>query len=185
MRIHIKNMVCDRCLMAVRQIFEKEAVQIQHLELGLAVTAHPLTQSNLNGLETGLQSLGFEILKDAGTIQNEQVRNLLIKKINTLDISEDFRISEYLTAELHKDFSSISRQFSALESCTIEKYFIAQKIEKVKELLSYEAQTLSEIAAQLGYRTVQHLSAQFRSVAGYSPTEFKKLRSERTPINLL
>jgi AraC-like DNA-binding protein len=46
----------------------------------------------------------------------------------------------------------------------------------VKELLLYNEFNLTEIAGKLGYKSVQHLSSQFRNVTGFTPTEFKKLK---------
>ncbi|HRG66757.1 MAG TPA: AraC family transcriptional regulator, partial [Saprospiraceae bacterium] len=61
---------------------------------------------------------------------------------------------------------------------------IAQKIEKVKELLIYDELTLSEIAIQLNYSSVAYLSSQFKSVTGITPTVFKQMRgSKRKPLD--
>jgi len=65
--------------------------------------------------------------------------------------------------------------FSEVEGITIEKYLINQKIEKIKELLVYDELSLNEIAYQLGYSSVAHLSTQFKKVTGLTPTHFKKL----------
>jgi AraC-like DNA-binding protein len=62
-----------------------------------------------------------------------------------------------------------------VEGITIEKYIIHQKIEKVKELLVYDEANLNEIAFQLGYSSVAHLSSQFKKVTGLTPSHFKKL----------
>jgi len=54
------------------------------------------------------------------------------------------------------------------------KFFILQKIEKVKEWIAYDELTLSEIAWKLGYSSVAHLSAQFKKITGLTPSHFKK-----------
>ena len=59
---------------------------------------------------------------------------------------------------------------------TIEKYFIAQRIEKVKELLKYDELTISEIADRLGYSSVGYLSNQFKKQTGLSPSFYKSLK---------
>jgi AraC-like DNA-binding protein len=66
-----------------------------------------------------------------------------------------------------------------VEGTTIEKYFIAQKIEKVKELLVYDELSLSEIADQLGYSSVAYLSSQFKKVTGLTPTYYKSLKDHK------
>ena len=82
------------------------------------------------------------------------------------------------------DYTYISNQFSEMEKTTIEKYFIAQKIERVKELLRYDEMSLSEIAFQLNYSSVAHLSGQFKRVTGLTPSQFKQKGDlQRRPID--
>jgi AraC-like DNA-binding protein len=90
-----------------------------------------------------------------------------------------YNFSEILKTKLHKDYSYLSGLFSDVEGITIEKYIIHQKIEKVKELLVYGQLTLGEIAFQLGYSSVAHLSSQFKKVTGLTPSHFKKLGGTR------
>lgn len=121
--------------------------------------------------------MGFEILEDFSQKQIEAVKSLIITKISDLDIAEDFILSEYIGENMNRDYSSVSKLFSQNNAITLEQYFIKQKIEKVKELLFYNEFSLTEIAGKLGYKSVQHLSAQFRNITGFTPTEFKKSKS--------
>ena len=74
--------------------------------------------------------------------------------------------------------------FSSIESITIEKYAILQRIEKVKELLMYDEMSLSEIADKIGYSSVQHLSQQFKKITGLTPSQFKQLKeNKRKPLD--
>ena len=78
----------------------------------------------------------------------------------------------------------ISGIFSDVEGTTVEKFFIAQKIERVKELLAYDEFSLSEIAGMLNYSSVAHLSAQFKRVTGLSPSAYKRAgRPGRLPLD--
>jgi AraC-like DNA-binding protein len=52
------------------------------------------------------------------------------------------------------------------------------KIERVKELLVYDEKTLSEIAFELGYSSVAHLSGQFKKITGFTTSYFKNLREQ-------
>jgi AraC-like DNA-binding protein len=71
-----------------------------------------------------------------------------------------------------------------VEGVTIEQFFLLQKIEKAKEWLIYDEQTLSDIAFHLGYSSTQHLSAQFKKLTGMTPSQFKKLGTvHRKPID--
>jgi AraC-like DNA-binding protein len=100
---------------------------------------------------------------------------LVHNKNNEINI----KLSDYLSKQLLQDYNTLSNLFSKVENTTIEKYFISQKIEKVKELLMYDEMTLSEIAYQLNYSSVAHLNNQFKKVTGFSPSYFKQLKDKK------
>ncbi|WP_419867845.1 helix-turn-helix domain-containing protein [Chryseobacterium sp. CT-SW4] len=184
MKIFIKNMVCNRCITAVENIFQEEHIAIKSVKLGEIETEQELKESDLNSLETRLKEIGFERIKDSAHQLIEKIKNLIVIKISEQDIADDFLLSEFLSSNLHKDYSSLSKTFSQKENITLEQFFILQKIEKVKELLLYNEFNLTEIAGKLGYKSVQHLSSQFRNTTGFTPTEFKKLKiHNRKPLD--
>lgn len=176
MKLFIKNMVCSRCINAVEKIFSEAGVVLLSLSLGEAETEKELSQNQLIALDSSLRKYGFERLTDRVQNEIEKVKKIVISKIDSLDISEDFRLSKFVAGSLHKDYSSISRNFSQHENITLEQYFILQKIEKVKELLSYDEFSLTEISIKLGYKSVQHLSSQFKTITGFTPSVFKSLK---------
>lgn len=171
-------MVCDRCSAAVNTLFKDLKIPISALELGEVETVNVLSPSELSILNLHLQKQGFELLEDAVKTQIEQIKKVIILKINKLDIDEDFILSRFISNEFSKDYSLLSKTFSLNENVTLEQYFILQKIEKAKELLLYNEFTLTEISQKMGYKSVQHLSAQFKNTTGFSPTSFKKLKSK-------
>jgi len=184
MKIFIKNMVCGRCISAVENIFNDNNIKVKNINLGEVETESEISETNLQVLEKCLQKTGFERIKDSAHQLIEKIKNLIIVKISELDINENFLLSEFLSSKLHKDYSSLSKTFSQNENITLEQFFILQKIEKVKELLLYNEFTLTEIAGKLGYKSVQHLSSQFRNSTGFTPTEFKKLKvHNRKPLD--
>ncbi|MDQ0594411.1 AraC-like DNA-binding protein [Chryseobacterium ginsenosidimutans] len=184
MKIFVKNMVCGRCISAVEHIFNDLNIKISSINLGEVETESEVSDKDMLSLENNLLKTGFERIKDSSHQVIEKIKNLIILKISELDIDENFLLSEFLTSELHKDYSSISKTFSQNENITLEQFFILQKIEKVKELLLYNEFTLTEIAGKLGYKSVQHLSSQFRNSTGFTPTEFKKLKiHNRKPLD--
>ena len=175
MTLYIKNMVCNRCVMIVNQLMEKLKLHPVHVKLGEIEFAEAPTQRDINRLNESLFELGFELLDDQKQKSIEQIKNLLIKKVQSGEVEEHFSITDFLGKALRKDYSNMSRLFTEVESITIEQFFILQKIEKVKELLVYGELNLSEISYQLGYSSVAHLSAQFKRVTGLTPSHFKKL----------
>ncbi|KMQ61480.1 AraC family transcriptional regulator [Chryseobacterium angstadtii] len=176
MKIFIKNMVCNRCIAAVEKIFSDEGLALHSVNLGEVETATEVPAEKMQSIERKLIETGFERIKDSAHQLVDKIKNMIIIKISELDIDENFLLSEFLSSKIYKDYSALSKTFSQNENITLEQFFILHKIEKVKELLLYNEFTLTEIAGKLGYKSVQHLSSQFRNITGFTPTEFKKLK---------
>lgn len=174
MRLVIKNMVCPRCIMAVRQILDKMHTPPESVLLGEVVLDQKMTKRQLQQFAAELEKLGFELLDDERRKIVEKIKNLLVSKLQE-PIEDHFSISKYLKKHIFKDYSHISRLFSEVEGITIEQFFILHKIEKAKEYLSYNEERLQQIAALLGYSSSQHLSAQFKKITGMTPSQFKAL----------
>ena len=170
----------------MEDVFQNSGINLISVNLGWVETSAEISKSEFIKLNENLQKIGFEILEDASLKQIESIKKLILEKVQNLDIDEDFLLSKYLSDRLNKEYSSISKVFSQTENITLEQYFILQKIEKVKELLIYRELTLSQIADKLGYKTVQHLSQQFKKITGFSPSQFQELKEKkRFPIDLI
>lgn len=175
MKLYIKNMVCGRCEVAVKSELEKMELPIISIKLGEIELSRELAKDETEKLANNLKSLGFELLEDEMSKTIEQIKNLVIDLVHYRNEKIKVNLSTYLSEDLRQDYGALSKLFSESEGITIEHYFIAQKIEKAKELLVYGELTLSEIAVQLNYSNVAHLSNQFKKVTGFTPTHFKKL----------
>lgn len=177
-------MVCDRCIMVVRQQLTLLGYELLSVELGTVSFSQPLTQKEIKALKETIEPLGFEVIDDKRFQLIEQVKNLIIKLVHYKNNDLKVNLSQYIASQLHQDYSYISNLFSELEGTTIEQYFIAQKIEKVKELLDYDELSLSEIADTLNYSSVAHLSTQFKKVTQLTPSQFKQRKQEkRKPLD--
>jgi AraC family transcriptional regulator len=172
MELYIKNMVCNRCILVIKQELEKSGLEALQVSLGKITLTKEPTKKQLEGFQEQINSIGFELLDSQKQQVIEQVKTLIIEKVQK-EIEEHFSISEFLVQKLHKDYSAVSRLFSEVEAITIEQFFILQKIEKVKELLTYNELNLNEISWRLGYSSVGYLSAQFKKITGLTPTNFK------------
>lgn len=182
--LFIKNMVCNRCITAVENELYKLDLKVQNIKLGAVTLEKEPTTDEKNKLETALDQLGFEIIDDKKSQIIEQIKNSIIDLVHHQENNTKINLSDVLADKIHHDYNYLSNLFSAVEGTTIEKYFIAQKIEKVKELLVYDELSLSEIAFHLNYSSVGYLSNQFKKVTGLSPTQFKKnLGDKRKPLD--
>lgn len=185
MELHIKNMVCGRCIKTVSAIFETIHAKPDHVELGKVIIKEKLTDEQVGKLKELLVREGFELLDDAKTKLVEEIKNLIIKLVHYGELdSMNQNLSAYLANHLHRDYSYLSSLFSSVENNTIEQFFILQKIEKIKEWLVYDELTLSEMSFRLGYSSVAHLSNQFKKMTGFTPSAFKKLKDHhRKPLD--
>lgn len=178
-------MVCNRCKLAVRSTLENLKLHPVAISLGeVDIAEDNLTAEQLVAINTEFATLGFELIDDKKSRIIEKIKNVIIKLVHYSEDETRLKHSEYISQELHYDYSYLSKLFSEVEGITIEHYIISQKIEKAKELLVYDELSLSEIADQLGYSSVAHLSAQFKKVTGLTPSHFKKLHDrQRFPLD--
>lgn len=179
-------MVCDRCIMAVKSEFEKLGIYPVAIELGQVELLEDWNENEKILLSKTLNELGFEIVEDKIKITIERIKNQIITLVHHQDLDLKINLSTYLSQKLSLDYNILSSLFSEAEGETIEHFFIKQKIEKVKELLTYNEFSLSEIAYKMDYSDVAHLSNQFKKITGITPTKFKQLNdNKRTQIDYL
>ena len=167
-------MVCSRCKMVVKSELEKLGLQLLAVDLGEVETIEPITAEQKSEIAEHLKGFGFELIDDKKSRLIDKIKTLIIELVHQQNAQLNTNLSDYLSKNLAQDYSSISNLFSEVEDTTIEKFFINQKIEKVKELLLYDELTLSEIAFQMNYSSVAYLSNQFKKVTGMTPGAFKK-----------
>ncbi len=177
-------MVCHRCKVVVGRILKMNNIEANHIELGEVELKNSIDTEQLNLIRNELEEVGFELIDDKRSKLIEQIKTLIIQVVHQENNELKVNLSDYLSEQTKLDYKYISNLFSEMEGQTIEKYFIQQKIEKVKELMIYDELSLSEIAFQLNYSSVAHLSAQFKKVTGLTPSVFKQLsKHTRRPID--
>jgi AraC family transcriptional regulator len=178
-------MVCDRCIMVVRQELDKASIEYKNVHLGDVELAKPIDDHQKAKLNDSLNALGFELLDDRKSAIITQIKSAIIKMVHANELVEsNKKLSVILSEKLGMDYHYLSSLFSSIEGVTIEKYVILQRIERAKELLIYDELSLNEIADALGYSSVQHLSLQFKKVTGLTPTYFKQLKEKnRKPLD--
>ena len=177
-------MVCNRCILAVGNILNQLGLSFSSLQLGEVQLITEPNSEEYQKLQVALENLGFEIIDDKKNKLIEKIKTTIIGLVHWAEEQPRSNMSDYIAEKLHYDYNYLSNIFSEREGITIEKYFIAQKIERVKELLLYGELSLSEIAYKLGYSSVAHLSNQFKKVTGLTPSYFKEIGAEkRKPID--
>ncbi|MXV17251.1 helix-turn-helix domain-containing protein [Hufsiella ginkgonis] len=185
MVLTIKNMVCDRCIMVVRQQLEHLDLTVHKISLGVVEIAPEPDDAQVAEIASSLKILGFELIDTGKDKIIARIKNIVIGLIHHSEAEElNINFSQVLSDQLNRDYTWLSRLFSENQEITLEKFIIQQKIEKVKELLQYGELTLTEIAYRLGYSSTSHLSSQFKAVTGNSVTAYKtSVEKDRKPID--
>ena len=177
-------MVCNRCVMVVEGLLRGLGIEPLSVTLGEAVLAAEPDEATLVRLKEALQAVGFELIDDRRSRLIEEVKRAIIELVHKKDNDLKTNLSDYISEQTHHDYGYVSGLFSEVENTTLEKYFIAQKIERVKELLVYDEMNLNEIADALHYSSAAHLSAQFKKVTGLTPSHFRRVgERKRKPLD--
>ncbi len=172
--------------MALEKVLSELDIAHNGVALGFVECSNPLDSDTLQQLEEKLESIGFSVLHSNKEKIIGQIKALLIKAITGAKIDMHFKFKEYLSKEINRDYSLLSKTFSEQEGKSIERYFILLKLEKAKELLTYGEFNLNEIAIQLGYSSAQHLSKQFKQAFGVTPSAYKNIDlADRTTLDKL
>jgi AraC-like DNA-binding protein len=172
-------MVCLRCVMVVKEELNKLGYHYISVVLGEAEVIEDVSAEQHEQLRTALLKSGLELMDDKKSILIQKIKNVIIELVHHSEDPLTVNFSEYLSQKLHYDYTYLANLFSEVQGTTIEKFLIAHKIERVKELLVYNELNLTEIAYRMHYSSVAHLSAQFKKVTGLTPSHFKQLKDKR------
>ncbi|NII26474.1 helix-turn-helix transcriptional regulator [Pseudoflavitalea sp. X16] len=172
-------MVCIRCKMVVKEELTKLGLHCIVVELGEVEIVENITQQQHDQVQRALLRSGLELMDDKKSMLIQKIKNVIIELVHYSEEPLRVKFSEYLSKKLNYDYTYLANIFSEVQGTTIEKFIISHKIERVKELLVYDQLNLSEIAYQMHYSSVSHLSAQFKKVTGLTPSHFKQIKKKR------
>jgi AraC-like DNA-binding protein len=165
--------------MVVKDELAKLGLHYMTVELGEAEIVEDLSPEQRDQVKSALLKSGLELMSDRRSVLIERIKNLIIDLVHYSEEPLTVNLSEYLSQKLNHDYTYLANLFSEVQGITIEKFFIAHKIERVKELLVYNELTLTEIAYLMHYSSLAHLSTQFKKVTGLTPSHFKQLKNKR------
>ena len=165
--------------MVVKAELEKLGLHYSTVELGEAEIKDSISEEQRDQLDKALKKLGLELMDDKKSMLIEKIKNVIIELVHYSEEQPKINLSDFLSEKLSHDYTYLANLFSEVEGTTIEQFYIAHKIELVKELLVYDDLNLTEIAYKLHYSSVAHLSNQFKKITGLTPSHFKHLRHKR------
>jgi AraC-like DNA-binding protein len=179
MKIYVKNMACESCKVVVKEALEELDISPLKVELGEIETKEALSNDEKKELNTIINKAGLELLEKKQGVLIEKIRKVMVDYVYKSDEKPNMKFSVLLSKELNLSYTYLANFFSEVEATTIEQFIIALKIERIKELIIFGEDTLSQIADKLHYSSVAHLSTQFKKVTGLTPSHFKSLKEKR------
>jgi AraC-like DNA-binding protein len=165
--------------MLVKDELTKLGLHYVVVDLGTVEILEDITHQQHDELKKNLLRSGLELLDDKKSILIEKIKGVIVEMVHYAEELPVTNYSDYISEKLGYDYTYLSNTFSEVKGINIQQFIILHKIEKVKELLLYEELNLTEIAYQLRYSSVSHLSNQFKKITGLTPSYFKKLQMKR------
>ena len=172
-------MVSARCKIVAKEELKKLGIHYVMVDLGEVEIMENLSEEVRQSLKSGLLQSGLELMDDKRSMLIEKIKNIIIEVVHYTEEPIKTNFSDHLSKRLNHDYTYLSNLFSDVQGTTIEHFLIAHKIEKVKELLVYNELNLTEIAYNMNYSSVAHLSNQFKKVTGLTPSHFRKMKDKR------
>ena len=172
-------MVSIRCKMFVEIELTKLGLHYDFTELGEVEVIENISSIQFELLDRALSDIGLELIINKKAILIEKIKGLIVEMYHYLNQSTLMKFSDYLQEKLHYDYTYLANLFSESTGITIEQYIIVHKVENIKTLLSYDELNLTEISYKLNYKSVAHLSSQFKQITGQTPSFFKALHTQR------
>lgn len=165
--------------MVVKEELLKLGLHYTSVELGEAEIIEVISAGQRDQIRSALLRSGLELMDDKKSVLIQKIKNVIIEMVHYSEEPLTINFSQFLSEKLNHNYTYLANLFTEVQGTTIEKFIIAHKVEKVKELLVYNELTLTQIAYKLHYSSVAHLSAQFKKVTGLTPTFFKNLKDKR------
>ncbi len=185
LKLHIRNMVCLRCKLVVKDILERFEIKHSYIELGEVRLKIPLTDELRNQIKVELNKSGLELMDDHNSANVEKIKKIIIELVHYSDEIPRIKIPEYLRAKFDIPYTKLSAIFSETLGITIEHYVLVNKIERIKEMILYNEHTFAEIAYILNYTSAGHMSHQFKQFTSMTPSQFKAIKIKRQKIQNL
>jgi AraC-like DNA-binding protein len=181
--LHIKNMVCDRCIHAVRDILDRNNISYRTITLGTIELSTPINSIETENLQKDFKKLGFEVISEKNQRIVKQIKAIILNDIFQEKLKNNQNLSVTLSNQLHFDYSHLSSIFSKTEGKSIQTYQNELKVERIKELLEYDELSITEIADTLGFGSAAYLSTQFKKITGSTPSQYKTSKKERNTLD--
>ncbi|WP_462254757.1 helix-turn-helix domain-containing protein [Ferruginibacter sp.] len=183
MKIIIKYMVSNPCIVIVKEELRKLGYDYVSVKLGEAEISENITNEQIEEIKFALNKFGLVVIEDKKKLLVEKVKNIIIEMVHYEEEMPKIKFSYYISQKLNYNYTYLANLFSQTEGITIESFILSHKIEKAKELIVYNELTLTEIASKLDYSSIAHFSNQFKKITGLRASDFKSMKEKiRIPL---
>ncbi|MWW23335.1 helix-turn-helix domain-containing protein [Algibacter lectus] len=182
MKINIKFDYTFICKAVLHEQLEALGLEYKLNNLGEVEFQKKLSALEIENVKEAFNKYGIEILANPQNVLVERIKDVITELISDPEKSRKYNVSSYLADELNYSYAHLSSVFSEITYSSIENFIILKKIDLAKHLIIHEDFTLTEIAHQLNYSSVAHLSAQFKKTTGLTPSAFQRIIKKRQEI---
>src|SRR5687768_5187784 len=106
-KLLIKNMVCQRCVMTVKDILTKINIPFQDVSLGEVEVTGKISADKMHQLDESLKNVGFELIETRVNKIIEDIKQRVIEYISLGIESQEIKLSTFITDKIPNDYSYI------------------------------------------------------------------------------
>lgn len=169
------NAICNKVL---EEKLNENNIKYKILNFGEVEFLEVIPKQTLKKLTENLNDYHIHIIENQKTALVQKIKDAILEMIYS-ENNVSVKASVYLSEKLNHSYGYLSNLFSEVTYTSIENFIILQKIEYAKQLIVNNQLTLTEIAYQLNYSSVAHLSTQFKNTTGITPSQFQKIMKKR------
>ena len=183
MKLFVKFDFNAICTQVLQEQLEALGLQYKLDSFGEITFNKQLKEEQVTELSSALSRYRITIVEDQKSILVQKIKDTIVEIVYNTDEDLQVKSSVYLSEKLGHSYGYLSNLFSEVTYSSIENFTILQKIEYAKQLILQEDKSLTEIAFQLNYSSVAHLSTQFKNTTGITPTAFQRIIGKRKNKN--
>ena len=169
--------------MMVKEALKELGLHFIVVDLGVVDVMEDLSEEQKAALKSLLINAGLELMDDKKAILIEKIKKVIVEMVHHAEELPKTNFSDFIGKKLDYEYTYLANLFSEVQGTTIEQFIISHKIERIKELIVYGEMNITEIANNLNYSSVAHLSSQFKKATGFSPSIYKLQKiKKRCPL---
>lgn len=180
MTLYYKYDIHQACKIIIMEQLESLGIPFDLKGMSELHIREQLNADKKNLLIKALNRYGISIIDDHKSALIQKIKDAIIEMVYLEEKLPSSKISAHLADKLNHSYGYLSNLFSEVTYTSIENFIILQKIERAKQMIIQNEHNLTEIAWQLNYSSVAHLSNQFKKTTGLTPTAFQRIIKKRS-----